>query len=113
MYTNRCYDRDNDFTNNFIADDMNIDMDIQMNSNMGNMMDPSISYNGGTQAPIIEPMQQRVINRTIMHEVPHICPMQTKIVNHHVYKHTYQPSYSCCEENVCSEIQCGSCSCFR
>lgn len=110
MFTNRCYDRDNDITNNFIADDMNIDMDIQMNSNM---MDSNISYDGVSQAPIIEPMQQRVINRTIMHEVPHICPMQTKIINHHVFRHTYQPSYSCCEENVCSEIQCGSCSCFR
>lgn len=113
MFSNRCYDRQNDITNNFVADDMNIDMDIQMNSNMSNMMDPGIAMDGGTQAPIIEPMQQRVINRTIMHEVPHICPMQTKIVNHHVYKHTYQPSYSCCEENVCSEIQCGSCCNFR
>lgn len=43
----------------------------------------------------------------------HVCPMRTKIVNHHVYKHTYQPSYSCCEENVCSEVQCGSCCNFR
>ena len=113
MFRNSCYDRQNEINNNFVAEDMNIDMDIQMNSNMGNMMDPGMTMNGGTQAPIIEPMQQRIVNRTIMHEVPHICPMQTKIINHHVYRHTYQPSYSCCEENVCSEIQCGSCCNFR
>lgn len=107
---NRCYDRQNDVTNNFMAEDMNIDMDIEMNNNMagaGMMMPGTVSQ------PIIEPMQEQVINRTIVHEVPHICPKQTRIINHHVFKHTYQPAYSCCEENVCSEIQCGSCCNFR
>ena len=65
-----------------------------------------------TASPIIEPVKERVVNRTIEHVVPHICPIRTKIVNHHVYKHTYQPDYSCCEENVCSEMQCGSCCNF-
>jgi len=113
---NRCYERDNDINNTFVADNMDVDMNIDyMNNNMAMpmAMDPGMQVNGGTQAPIVEPMQQRVINRTIVHEVPHICPLQTKIVNHHVFKHTYQPSYSCCEENVCSEIQCGSCCNFR
>ena len=109
---NRCYDRDNDINNTFVADNMDVDMNIDyMNTN--NMMNPGMEMNSTQQAPIIEPMQQRVINRTIVHEVPHICPMETKIVNHHVFKHTYQPAYSCCEENVCSEIQCGSCCNFR
>lgn len=112
---NRCYERDNDINNTFVADNMDVDMNIDYMNNMPMQMnmDPGMQVNGGTQAPIIEPMQQRVINRTIVHEVPHICPLQTKIVNHHVFKHTYQPSYSCCEENVCSEIQCGSCCNFR
>lgn len=114
---NRCYERDNDINNTFVADNMDVDMNIDyMNNNnmaMPISMDPGMQVNGGVSQPIIEPMQQRVINRTIVHEVPHICPLQTKIVNHHVFKHTYQPSYSCCEENVCSEIQCGSCCNFR
>ena len=106
---NRCYDRD-DINNTFYAENMDVDMNIDyMNNNMA--MDPSIP--GGVSQPIIEPMQQRIVNRTIVHEVPHICPIETKIVNHHVFKHTYQPSYSCCEENVCSEIQCGSCCNYR
>ncbi len=109
MFTNRCYDRDNDINNNFYAEDMDIDMDINMMNNINGMAMPS---DIGTQ-PIIEPMQERVVNRTIVHEVPHVCPIQTKIINHHVFKHTYEPAYSCCEENVCSEIQCGSCCGFR
>ena len=114
MFTNRCYDRDNDVNNTFFAENMDIDMDMDYNNNPMQMaQDPGMMMPGGTQAPIIEPMQQRIVNRTIMHEVPHICPLQTKIINHHVFRHTYQPSYSCCEENVCSEIQCGSCCNFR
>ena len=114
---NRCYDRDNDINNTFVADNMDVDMNIDYMNNtnmqMPMQMDPGMQMNGGISQPIIEPMQQRIVNRTIIHEVPHICPLQTKIVNHHVFKHTYQPSYSCCEENVCSEIQCGSCCNFR
>ena len=115
MFTNRCYDRDNDINNTFVAENMDVDMnmDYMNQQSMPIASDPGMMIPGGTGAPIVEPMQQRVINRTIVHEVPHICPLQTKIVNHHVFKHTYQPSYSCCEENVCSEIQCGSCCNFR
>ncbi len=106
MFRNDCYDRQNEINNTFIADNMDIDMDNYMNS-------MPIEYMDNQQQPIIEPVKQRIVNRTIVHNVPHICPVETKIVNHHVFKHTYQPAYSCCEENVCSEVQCGSCSCFR
>ena len=109
MFRNDCYDRQNEVNNNFYAEDMNIDYDVEMN-NMSTQMLPAQNM---TTQPIIEPMQERVVNRTIVHEVPHVCPIQTRIVNHHVFKHTYQPAYSCCEENVCSEVQCGSCCCFR
>jgi hypothetical protein len=113
---NRCYDRDNDINNTFVADNMDVDMNIDyMNNNMDMpmQMDPGMQIPGGVSQPIIEPMQEQIVNRTIVHEVPHICPKRTRIINHHVFKHTYQPSYSCCEENVCSEIQCGSCCNFR
>lgn len=54
-----------------------------------------------------------MVHRTIVHEVPHVCPIQTKIINHHVYKHTYRPQYSCSEENTVTNVQCGSCCNFR
>lgn len=43
----------------------------------------------------------------------HVCPIHTRIINHHVFKHTYRPQYTCSEENVVSNVQCGSCCQFR
>ena len=108
MFQERCYDRDVEMNTNFFADNMtnNIDVDVMEN------FDPNMSnatMNTCPQRPIVEPMQERCVNRTIVHEVPHVCPIRTKIINHHIYKHTYRPEYSCCEENVVSNIQEGSC----
>ena len=62
---------------------------------------------------VVETPQERCVHRTFVHEVPHVCPINTKIINHHIYKHTYQPRYTCSEENVVSEQQCGSCCQYR
>ena len=111
MFRNCCYDRQNTINNEFNADNMAVDLDIDINNNQ---MAPSMNMANNTMmGGIIEPMQERVVNRTFVHQVPHVCPMRTRVINHHVFKHTYQPSYSCCEENVCSEVQCGSCCNFR
>lgn len=57
--------------------------------------------------PVYECPQERVIHREIMHEVPHVCPINTRIVNHHIYRHTYSPCYTCCEENeICNVTDC-------
>lgn len=61
-------------------------------------------------SPVYECPQERVCHRTICHEVPHICPCNTRIVNHHVYRHTFTPCYSCCEENVVSNVYDGCCN---
>lgn len=118
MFEGCCQDRQNEFNQNFVGEnDITMDIDVNMaggNINMGNtpgMMAPAMM--GGVQSPIVEPIQERVVHRTIMHEVPHVCPRRTRIINHHVYRHTYTPSHTCCEENVCSNIQCGSCCQFR
>lgn len=97
----------------------NIDININnsnsnMNTNtftqsMGNT--PVMDY--GMQEPIIEPGRERVVQRNIVHEVRHICPMNTKIINNHIFKHTYQPHYTCCEENTVTNVQCGSCCNFN
>ncbi len=86
----------------------NIDIDFmqsQTNTMNQNTMDVNAS-------PIMEQGQERVVHRTFEHIVPHVCPIRTKIINHHIYKHTYRPQYSCCEENVCENVQCGSCCNF-
>jgi len=105
MYTNS-----SEFNQNFIGDnDVSMDIDINMSQQVG----PNFGGYNQMSAPIMEPMQERVVHRTIMHEVPHVCPIRTKIVNHHVFRHTYSPSYSCCSENTVSNVQCGSCCNFR
>ncbi len=70
MFRNCCYDRQNEVNNTFNAENMDVDMNIDMqNTQMGGMVPP---MGGGMQNPIIEPMQERVVNRTIVHEVPHV-----------------------------------------
>lgn len=63
-------------------------------------------------SPVYECPQERVIHREIMHEVPHVCPINTRIVNHHIYRHTYSPCYTCCEENEICNINQGCCNNF-
>ncbi len=108
MYNNDFFQNSNDSTvtgnNNYVSNDMdvNVSMNNNSNSNMGNNFMPSSGN-----------VQEKVVHRTFVHEVPHTCPIHTRIINHHVYKHTYRPVYTCSEENVCSNVQCGSCCQFR
>ena len=84
---------------------MNVDVDMTGYNNSMMPQQNMMNMNEG--------VQQRVINRTFVHEVPHTCPIHTRIINHHVYKHTYRPQYTCSEENTVSNVQCGSCCNFR
>lgn len=110
MFQERCYERDGDINNTFFAENMTNDID--MNVNNAAMM-PNYQMSSCGQQPMVEPMQERIVNRTIMHEVPHVCPIRTRVINHHVFRHTYRPEYSCCEENVVSNVNEGSCCNFR
>ncbi|MEE3343668.1 MAG: CotD family spore coat protein [Bacilli bacterium] len=98
--------RQDDTDINIVNDNMN----FNSNMNMDGEFQQAI---GDVMSPVIEPGRERVVNRTFVHEVPHICPINTRIINNHVYKHTYQPRYTCCEENTCTNVQCGSCCCFK
>ena len=109
-------DIDIDITNN--NQNFNTNTNDNMNYNMNNNMNTMDNMNmgipsGDIMSPVIEPGRERIVNRTFVHEVPHICPINTRIINNHVYKHTYQPRYTCCEENTCTNVQCGSCCCFK
>ena len=70
----------------------------------------SATMSGVVCPPIYECPQERCIHRQIVHEVPHVCPVNTRIINHHIYKHTYSPCYTCTEENdICNVNE--NCSC--
>lgn len=57
-----------------------------------------------TCEPVYECPEENIQHRYFNYEVPHIKPINTRIINHHVYKHTFTPAYSCCEENVCEQV---------
>ena len=101
---------------NINNENLNTNMNDNMNMNT-NMMNYNATMNNygmsDTMAPIVEPGRERIVNRTFIHDVPHICPINTRIINNHIYRHTYQPRYTCCEENRVCEQQCGSCCCFK
>lgn len=54
--------------------------------------------------PICECGHETVCDRYIVHEVPHIIPMHTRIVNHHIFKHTYTPVYTSSECDTCENV---------
>ena len=85
----RCYEYEN--------------MDPNMNMGM-NEMDPNMmnkNMDGCACPPVYECPQERVCTRVIVHEVPHIMPVHTKIINHHIYKHSYTPCYTMSECDTC------------
>ncbi len=109
MYCNRQSEMSPNFTN-----ENNIDINNNINMFEPNqMMMPQQQEMGTVTSPIVEPMRERVINRTIVHEVPHICPLRTRIINNHVYRHTYRQEHSCCSEDKVTNVQCGSCCDFN
>lgn len=89
---------------------MNTNTNQNVNMNMNEGFDGGYSMSG---SPIIEPGRERVVQRNFVHEVRHVCPINTRIINNHIFRHTYQPRYTCCEENVVTNQQCGSCCQFR
>ncbi len=103
MFYNDNYRQDNNY-----GDDIDINiMNNNTNQNV-NMNDVDMTSYGNT-SPIVEPGRERIVQRNIIHEVKHVCPINTRIINNHIYRHTYEPKYTCCEENTVTNVQCGSC----
>lgn len=75
------------------------DYQFQGDMNQGCMSHPQMMCPNICEAP-----RERVCHRYFCYDVPHIVPCNTRIINHHIYKHTYVPQYTCCEENECSNV---------
>lgn len=69
MFQERCYDRDNEINNNFFADNMTNNIDNYQN-NFSQEMNTNQTMMAPANQPIYEQMQERVVNRTFVHEVP-------------------------------------------
>lgn len=60
--------------------------------------------NGYEMNPITECPQEQCCHRYINHRVPHIVPINTRVINHHIMNHEYIPYYTCCEEDVVTNV---------
>ncbi len=97
MFLNRCYENEN------------VNMNNNMDMNTGMMMQGGCYNQGCTCPPVMECPQERVCHRQMCYEVPHIIPVNTKIINHHIYRHTYQPMYTCTMEDEVSNVYDNGC----
>lgn len=125
MYKNkRCYDNTMDMNNDSFKFSANVNGEVYPEATMpgmdgmngGYMMNQNYGMMGMNQGcgmpPVYECPQERVCHREFVHEVPHVCPINTRVINHHIYRHTYTPCYTCCEVNECSNVYEGSCCNF-
>ncbi|MDD2181617.1 MAG: CotD family spore coat protein [Bacilli bacterium] len=88
------------------------DMLNMQNMPMGFGAPGQLGAPGQSCPPIIEPAMTQCVEREFFHEVPHVCPKHTHVINKHIYRHTYSPQFSCSEENQMFNVNCGSCSQF-
>lgn len=64
---------------------------------------------GAACPPVYECPQERVCHRQTVIEVPHIVPVNTRIINHQIYHHTYSPCFTACEETEISNVYDNKC----
>ena len=89
--------------NNFMGNNMNY---------QNNSCCPMMNEEKCCSDPVYEAPIEKCVQKDIMHEIVHICPIHTRIINNHIYKHTYMPEYTCSEENVCTNIDDNCCNKF-
>ena len=73
-------------------------------NNMSGCMPPCPPPCDCSCPPVCECPQNQVCHRVLNYNVPHIIPMHTTVVNHHIYNHTYTPVYSYSEVDEVENI---------
>ncbi|MDD4706322.1 MAG: hypothetical protein PHS24_03840 [Bacilli bacterium] len=71
---------------------------------MGGINCPPTMLPGMECEPICEPPCENIVHHQINHHVRHIQPIHTRVINNHIYHHSYVPCYTCCEENICCNV---------
>lgn len=79
-------------------------VDNEMDYNYAGMNQGGSCPIGNTCPPIYECPMTKVCERVIVHDVPHVMPINTKIINRHVYRHTFTPVFSCEECDTCENV---------
>lgn len=74
-----------------------------------NMCCPTISTNCCPMDSVYEKPIENCVQKDYIHEVMHIVPIHTNVINNHIYKHSYMPEYTCSEDNIVTNINdCGN-----
>ncbi len=97
MFLNRCYD-------NTMPALEQTSMNPNANPNMMNTPMMNNCQQPNICPPIMECPQERICHTESYYEVPHIIPINTRIINHHIYRHTYQPCYTSTMEDEISNV---------
>ena len=108
LRNNRCYERPS----------MNVEQSTTISAENSNMMSQDMGMGMGMMSgcpsscvcpPVYECPQERVCHRQTVIEVPHIIPVNTRIINHQIYRHTYSPCFTACEETEVSNVYENNC----
>ena len=103
MFNKRCIDK---------TMEMDMAKPYEMDYKMGMMnygYGMPMQLEGVTCPVVMEAPIERVCHREICHHVPHVCPINTRVINHHIYRHTYQPMYTCTTEDTVSNVYDNKC----
>ena len=65
---------------------------------------PNIPDNDMNVTYVYECPVERCAQRNIYHNVKHIVPINTHIINNHIYRHSYDSCYSCSECNTRCDV---------
>lgn len=75
-----------------------------MDNNAAMYQNVAMTMPGCEMPPVYECPQERVCHKETLHNVQHIVPINTRVINHHIYRHTYVPCYTSCEEDVVCNV---------
>jgi len=73
-----------------------------INSEMGMHCDMNVP--GAHPEPVVHCPVEKVCCRHIHHQIKHVQPVHTRIINKHIYHHCSMPHFTCSEENVCCHV---------
>ena len=65
----------------------------------------------GCNEQVMEPAITNCVEQNCYHQVEHIIPIHTHVINRDIYQHSYVPAYSCSQENQVVNIdpcKCGN-----
>ena len=75
MFDKRCMDK---------TMEMDMTKTYEMDNKMGSYGYAPMQLDGITCPVVYECPIERVCHREICHHVPHVCPINTRVVNHHI-----------------------------